>query len=189
MRLIATALLMALVMLVLDGGSAWAEGLPQLDYTKFGPQVVWLVISFAVLYWLMSRMALPRVAEVLEERRQRIDETIRKAEVLKAEAEAALKSYEQALSAARARAQDELRKANEDVAKAAAVRHQELTARLTDEVATAEARIRAARDVALGQVRGMSVEIAVAAVERLTGQRIDDKAVFDAVDSVLGDRP
>ncbi|MBT3792430.1 MAG: F0F1 ATP synthase subunit B', partial [Rhodospirillales bacterium] len=42
--------------------------MPQLDVASYLPQFVWLVIAFITLYFLMSRMALPRVGVVLEER-------------------------------------------------------------------------------------------------------------------------
>jgi len=52
----------------------------------------------------MKRLALPRVGEVIEERRERIERDLAKAEALKGETEQALATYERALGEARARA-------------------------------------------------------------------------------------
>ncbi len=186
MRLTVTAIAVALAALALWTGPALAEGLPQLDHTKFAPQLVWLAISFVALYLIMSRMTLPKVAQVLEERQQKIDENLRKAETLKAEAEAAAEAYEQALADARSKAQDVLRQVHNELAGEAATRNAELTARLTDEVAAAEARIATARDEALSKVSEMAVEVTHAAVERLTGESLDEKTVAKAVDGVIG---
>ena len=59
-------------------------GMPQFDPTSFPPQVVWLAIAFVVLYLLMSKLALPRVAEVLQMRADRIQSDLDKAASLKA---------------------------------------------------------------------------------------------------------
>src|SRR5262245_32906470 len=77
---------------------------PPLDPTGVVPQLFWLALSFALLYLLMKRFALPRVGEVIEERRERVERDLAKAEALKAETELALASYERALSDARAKA-------------------------------------------------------------------------------------
>ena len=69
--------------------------MPQLEQIDtYLSQVIWLVISFAVLYVVMWKGALPRVADVLQERQERIDDDLDRAEKLKSEAEAALEAYE-----------------------------------------------------------------------------------------------
>ncbi|HEX2338701.1 MAG TPA: F0F1 ATP synthase subunit B', partial [Hyphomicrobiaceae bacterium] len=84
-------------------GTAVPEGVgpgkifPPLDATGVVPQLFWLALSFGLLYVLLKRFALPRVGEVIEERRERIERDLAKAEALKAETELALATYERAL--------------------------------------------------------------------------------------------
>src|SRR5262245_43416790 len=80
------------------------KAFPPLDPSSFVPQLFWLALAFGLLYVLLKRMALPRVGEVIEERRERIDRDIAKAESLKVETEQALANYERALGEARAKA-------------------------------------------------------------------------------------
>src|SRR5439155_105097 len=83
---------------------AHAKVFPPLDPGTFAPQLVWLALSLGLLYLLLKRVALPRVGEVIEERADRIKRDLEQAEKLKAETEAALANYEQALGEARTKA-------------------------------------------------------------------------------------
>src|SRR5262245_23341582 len=86
------------------GESGHGKVFPPLDPGTFVPQLVWLALTFGLLYMLLKRFALPRVGEVIEERRERIQRDLERAEKLKAETEQALADYEKALGEAHARA-------------------------------------------------------------------------------------
>src|SRR5579863_6288663 len=127
--------------------------MPQLDFHTFVPQLVWLAISFVLLYVLMSRVGLPRVRAAIEGRRHHLDGDLGRAAALKEEAEAALAAYQKTLADARAAAQDTLRQTGERLAAEAAKRQQELSAKLAEQIAAAEARVAAGKDQALGEIR------------------------------------
>ena len=82
-----------------------ATGLPQLNFETWPSQVFWLIVALLVLYYLMSRIALPRIASVLEERADAIAGDLDRAEELKRKAEEAERAYKQALADARSNAQ------------------------------------------------------------------------------------
>src|SRR5580704_14721515 len=102
--------------------------MPQLDYHTFLPQLVWLAISFVVLYFLMSRLGLPKVRGAIEGRRRHLDNDLGRAAALKEEAEAALAAYQKTLAEARAAAQETLRQTGERLAAEAAERQRKLSA-------------------------------------------------------------
>lgn len=80
-------------------------GMPQLNVGTFDNQVFWLVVTLVIIYFVLSRVALPRIAAILAERQGTITNDIAAAEDLKAKAEAAEAAYEKALADARAEAQ------------------------------------------------------------------------------------
>ena len=80
-------------------------GFPPFAKETFASQLLWLVLVFVALYLLMSRVALPRIGSILEERRQSIDTDLAAAQQLKTESDAAIAAYEKALAEARGRAQ------------------------------------------------------------------------------------
>ncbi len=159
--------------------------MPQLDPAVFEPQIFWLLVSFALLYWLMKTRVIPRISDILEEREHKINDSLRKADLLRDDAEAKMAEYERTMAEARARAQDTLRAVRERIAAEAAERHAELSERLQREVAAAETRINAAREEALGDMRDMAIEISRAASERLLGAEVPARSLSAAVDHVM----
>lgn len=159
--------------------------MPQFDPAVWPTQLFWLAVSFVVLYLLMARVALPRISTILEEREFRINDSLRRAESLKQDAEAAVAAYEKLMADARAKAQEQVHSVRERAARDAAERHAELNDRLSAEVAAAETRIASARDQAIGELRGLAVDVAGAAVERLVGEKLDPAMVGRAVDSSM----
>lgn len=182
------AVLSGVVMAAAATPAMAAAGLPQLDPTNFAPQVVWLAISFVALYILMAKVALPRVTHVLEERQNRIEGTLERAEALKAEAQTTAKAYDAAIVAARQAGQDVLAQARDRIAADTAARHAELAERLTGEVTAAEARIAEAKRDAMAKLQELAVGIAEAAAQRLTGEAPNTKAVGTVVKTVLKER-
>ena len=75
--------------------------MPQLDLVMFPTQVFWLVVTFVPLFFVVWRIAGPRISETLEARQKRIDDNLEKAANFKRDAETALLAYESALSDAR----------------------------------------------------------------------------------------
>jgi|LLEK01.1.fsa_nt_gi F-type H+-transporting ATPase subunit b len=155
--------------------------MPQLDVTTFAPQIVWLVITFLAMYFIMAKVALPRIAEVLDERQTRIDDNLAKAAALKVEAEQAAAAYEQSLAEARSKAQDEVKVVIDQANAAQAKAQEELAAKLDKKLSEAEARIADAKDKALANITEVSADVAKATVEKLSGVSVDDAAVNAAV--------
>ncbi|MDB4198503.1 F0F1 ATP synthase subunit B', partial [Ascidiaceihabitans sp.] len=69
-----------------SAAEASGPGMPQLDFSTWGNQIFWLVITLVVIYLILSRVALPRIASVLAERQGTITNDIAAAEDLKAKA-------------------------------------------------------------------------------------------------------
>ncbi|MCK5546089.1 MAG: F0F1 ATP synthase subunit B' [Rhodospirillaceae bacterium] len=177
-----TTYLTAAVAMAADGG------LPQLDVSTYSSQVVWLVISFVALYVLMSTVALPRIGEVLEERQNKIDDNLAKAEDLKAQAEAAASAYEQSLANARSQAADAIREVKEKASTEAHNRQAKLTAQLSESIKQAESSINKAKLEALSGIKAVAVDVATAAVSKLINEPANENAVSSAVSTALKSR-
>ncbi|MEP1881060.1 MAG: ATP F0F1 synthase subunit B, partial [Roseibium sp.] len=79
-------------------------GFPPFDSSTFASQILWLAITFGLFYWIMKNVAVPRIAGILEDRKDRIAGDLAEANRLKQETDAAIAAYEQALAEARNKA-------------------------------------------------------------------------------------
>jgi len=160
--------------------------MPQLEqiHTYLG-QIFWLVVTFGCLYLILWKTALPRISGILQEREERIDEDLRKAEQFKKEANDALTAYEKSMAEARLEAQSIIRTANERLAVEAISRQGDLTEKIKLELSEAETRIEEARDKALESIQSVAVEVAQAATARLTSYEVDATDAETAVTAVM----
>ena len=120
--------------------------MPQLDVSTFAPQLVWLAISFVVLYLLMSKIGLPQVNAIIEARRRRLDDDLARASEIKAEAEAVIAAYQKTLGDARAQAQAAIKETSDRLAAEAAARQRQLAEALMERTKAAERDIAAAKE-------------------------------------------
>jgi F-type H+-transporting ATPase subunit b len=165
--------------------SEHARSFPPFESQTFASQLIWLALTFVTLYLLMSRIALPRIESILEQRRQRIEGDLAKAKRLKAESDDAIASYERSLADARIRAQSLTNEMRDKQSAEAENRRKELDGKLSASIAEAERSISVTRTSAMTNVRGIAADAAAAIVERLTGVQPPAHDVAAAVAKVL----
>lgn len=154
---------------------------PPLDTKTFPSQLFWLVIFFAALYVLMSKLVLPRLADILSKRKSHIDSDLSRAQSLKEETETAIKSYEKALADARSRAGDIARETRDAVTKQADDESHKLDEALAKKISDAEAKIAASKEKALAAVEDIAAESAAEIVAALGGGKVTKAAVTKAL--------
>ena len=157
---------------------------PPFATETFPSQLLWLAISFGLLYYLMSKVALPRISSILEMRKDRVAADLDEANRLDEEGKAAVAAYEQSVAEARNKgnavaqtARDEA-KARSDAARAAA--EADLAARMSE----AEARIAEVRSSAMAEVETIAADTAEALVAELVPADISRAEVEQAVRAV-----
>jgi F-type H+-transporting ATPase subunit b len=170
-----------------DGGHGGAEHkvFPPFDPTHFASQLVWLAITFGVLYWLIARVAIPRIRAILENRSGRIAGDLAEAERLRSQSEAASASYEKALADARGNANRIAEGAREESKAAAARDRKAIEDDLAKRLSAAEARIADIKKQALTQVGVIAGEATEALVGQLADIDVSQQEIAGAVSSAL----
>lgn len=163
-----------------------AGGLPQFETQHWAGQIAYLLILFAILYILISRVFAPRIRRVFDERRATIDGALASARAVQAEAAAQAETARKALAEAQSKAQRTAAEAKAKSAAEAAERQAAQETELQAKLSEAEARIRASRDKAMAQVGSIASSTAEAIVEKLTGAKASAGAVSAALAKLEG---
>ena len=154
---------------------------PPFDASHFPSQVLWLVITFGLFYVLMKRVVVPRVGGILEHRHDRIAQDLDEAARLKAEADAAVETYEKELAVARSKAHSIAETAREAAKTKAAADRASIESELAAKLAAAESRIGQIKGQAFAQVGQIAEETAAAIVDQLIGGKASGDDIKAAV--------
>ena len=165
-----------------EQGSA---GMPQLEFSTFPSQIFWLVVAMVVLYFILSRVALPRIGSVLEARSDAIADDLDRAAEFKRRADEADQAYQSALAEARARAQEIAAKTKAEIHKEVDAAIADADAQITARTAESEKRLSEIRESAAENVQAVAIETANALVNAVAPGTADRAAVKDAVSAQL----
>ena len=182
------ALLLAGAALAEDAHGSTEEAqsaFPPFDPATFGSTLFWLLLTFLTLYWLMSRVALPRVGGIIEHRNATIETDLEKAALMQKKAEDAGAAYTAALAKAKANAATIGQQAKDAASAAAADRRKSVEADVAAKIAAAEEQIATMKASAMTNVSSIATEAASAIVEHLTGTAPSGGDVQKAVSETL----
>lgn len=163
-----------------EGGHARGV-FPPFDSTTYASQLLWLAITFGIFFLLMQKVIGPRIGTILESRHDRIAQDLDEASQLKAEADAAVATYESELASARAKANAIGAAARESAKAKAEAERAKIEASLAEKLKAAEARIGEIKTKAFADVGQIAEDTATAVVEQLIGAKATKAEVATAV--------
>ncbi|MEL6533633.1 MAG: F0F1 ATP synthase subunit B' [Pseudomonadota bacterium] len=172
---------------VTSGAEASSAGMPQLEFSTFPNQIFWLVVALVVIYVLLSRVALPRIAGVMAERQGTITNDLAAAEDLKRQAADAEAAYEKALSDARAEAQEIAAKTRAEIQADLDEAMAQADARIAEQSAESEGRIAEIQAGALQSIEDVARDTAAEIVTAMGGSATPDAVAKAVTPRVRGD--
>jgi F-type H+-transporting ATPase subunit b len=147
--------------------------MPQLDFSTFLPQIFWLFISLSFLYIVLSRYALPRVSDVIEERKDIIAQDIDSAKEYSEESEKAIEELNLKLSEAKTSSQNLINKSIQDIKEDSEIKKSSLIKEINNEISEAEGEIKEKKETALAEISSISESLAIEMLENLSVGEID----------------
>ena len=162
-------------------GAEAPSAFPPFDPKTFPSTIFWLIVTFGLLYLMMSRYALPRVDSILKTRSKRIHGDIAAANKMRDEAREAAAAYDKTLQEARARSQQLAAETRQATKLEQDNKRQALELDLNGKLAAAEQRIAETKASAMSNVGQIATEAASAIVQHITGKPADPDAVARAI--------
>jgi len=152
--------------------------MPQLDFSTFLPQIFWLFISLSFLYIVLSRYALPRVSDVIEERKDIIAQDIDSAKKFSSETDLAIEELNMKLSEAKINSQSLMNNSLQEIKESNEEKKAILLKEINDDIVAAEAKILEKKEESLREISSVSEDIAIEMLENLSIGEIDKEKVI-----------
>ncbi len=141
--------------------------IPHMDVTSYASQIFWLVVCFALLYWMMARAALPRIEHILDQRVNTVQKNLEKAAKLRDQAEDIQIAYDKALRQANNHAQEFLANSINDIAEKNAQELSKTIDKVLEKIQKAEIRISNQRNDAMKKAEKTADEIATVLTKKI----------------------
>jgi F-type H+-transporting ATPase subunit b len=154
-----------------QGHEQGKSGLPQLDVATFPSQIFWLAFSFALLYWLVSKSALPRIHEIVDKRRDRIERDLGRAERLSEEALKSRQAYEAMHRRAKDNAAAIIVDAQQEIRRNQDAKNADANHAVMEKLQQAEVDMEARRTLFRQELMKFTESLVVRIVQELTGKQ------------------
>ena len=164
--------------------AAESGGMPQLNPEFWISQIFWLILTFGVLYILLSKLILPKISNNLESRKSQILENIEAAEKQREDSEAKLQEYEKVISKSKLEAKNIFNQAREKALKDINNKREILDKQIDDEINKAEQEILAFRKNAPEKINKIAIETSSELIQKLIGTDVNSSSISAIVDDL-----
>ena len=168
----------------MEAFAAESGGMPQLNPEFWVSQIFWLIITFGILYVVLSKLILPKISANLENRKSQILENIEAAEKQREESEQKIKEYEKIIQGSKNEAKNYFKQAREEVLKDIGLKKETLEKELDEEVNKAEIEIKTFRDSAPEKIKKIAVETSSDLLQKLIGAEVNSSSISAIVEDL-----
>ncbi len=151
--------------------------MPQLDFSTFLPQIFWLFLSLSILYLILSRYALPRISDVIEERKDIIAHDIDKAKEYSVDTDKAIEDLNLKITEARFESQQMINNSLLEIKNSNELKKNKLFEDIKSDVSDAEKVIYENKDLALKDITRVCEDLSLEMLNNLSIDKIDKKKI------------
>jgi len=164
--------------------AAESGGMPQLNPEFWVSQIFWLILTFGILYIVLSKLILPKISNNLESRKSKILENIEAAEKQREDSETKLKEYEEIISKSKLEAKTIFNQAREKALKDINAKKEVLDKQIDEEISKAEQEIKYLRDGAPDKINKIAIETSSELIQKLIGTEVNNSSISAIVDDL-----
>ena len=182
-KIIYQILILSFVILT-SAQSAEAGGMPQLNPEFWISQIVWLVITFGILFIVLSKFILPKISDNLETRKSQILENIENAEKQREESEKKLKEFDKIIIESKNKAKNLFNDARQKVLDDVNKKKAALEKNIDDEVNAAEQEIDQLKKSSHEKITKIAIETSSDLVKQLIGEEVNNSSISAIVEDL-----
>ena len=164
--------------------AAESGGMPQLNPEFWVSQIFWLIITFGILYIVLSKFILPKISSNLELRKSQIQENIETAEKQREISEVKLKEYDEIILKSKLEAKNIFKNAREKIIKDINLKKETLDKQIDEEISNAEEEIKTLKKDATDKINKIAIETSSDLLKKLIGTEINNSSISAIVDDL-----
>jgi|TARA_A100001011_G_scaffold358783_1_gene404777 F-type H+-transporting ATPase subunit b len=164
--------------------AAESGGMPQLNPEFWISQIFWLILTFGIMYVVLSKLILPKISNNLESRKSQILENIEAAEKQREDSESKLKEYEEIISKSKIEANSIFNQTKDKVTKDINAKREVLDKQIDKEIAEAEKEIQILRDGAPDKINKIAIEASSELIQKLIGAEVNNSSISAIVNDL-----
>ena len=164
--------------------AAESGGMPQLNPEFWISQIFWLILTFGIMYVVLSKFILPKISNNLESRKSQIIENIEAAEKQREDSETKLKEYEEIISKSKLEAKNIFNQAREKALKDINTKREVLDKQIDEEISIAEEEINTLRKSAPEKINTIAIEASSDLIQKLIGAEVNNSSISAIVDDL-----
>ena len=169
---------------LMEAFAAESSGMPQLNPEFWISQIFWLIITFGILYIVLSKIILPKISANLEIRKSQILENIEAAEKQREESELKIEEYKKIVHDSKNEAKNYFNQAKGKVLKDINLKKDSLDMELDEEIKKAESEIQDFRDKAPEKINKIAIETSTDLLQQLIGTETNSSSISAIVDDL-----
>ena len=168
--------------LVTSAQSGESGGMPQLNPEFWVSQIFWLVLTFGLLYIILSKLILPKISNNLESRKSQILENIETAEKQREESEKKVKEFEKIILESKIEAKNYFNEARQKILEDITIKKNSLDKDIDDEISAAEQEIKNLKTASSEKIKSIAIETSSELIKQLIGEEANNSSVSAIVE-------
>ena len=164
--------------------AAESGGMPQLNPEFWISQIFWLILTFGILYIVLSKLILPKISKNLELRKSQIQENIEAAEKQREDSEAKLREFDDIILKSKLEAKNIFKDIRDKTLKDINSKKETLDNQIDEEIKKAEQEIDVLKKNAPEKISKIAIETSSELIKKLIGAELNNSSISAIVDDL-----
>tara|TARA_B100000700_G_scaffold302322_1_gene372563 strand:+ start:136 stop:672 length:537 start_codon:yes stop_codon:yes gene_type:complete len=157
-------------------------GMPQLNPEFWISQIFWLVLTFGILFLVLSKLILPKISKNIETRKSQILDNIESAEKQREESENKIKEFEKIILESKSEAKNYLNNTRQKILEDINKKRITLEKEIDDEINATEREITKLRNTSVDKINKIAIETSSQLLTHLIGEEVNNSSVSAIVE-------